>query len=253
MPVTVMLDAGHGGVNPGAVYEGRQEKDDALALVLAIGPILQNNGIDVLYTRTTDVYQTPLQKAELANEADVDYFVSIHRNSFPEDNVVSGVESLVYDLSGVKYEMAQNINAQLETVGFVDLGVKARPNLIVLRRTKMPAVLVEAGFINSDTDNMLFDANFQAIAQAIADGIIETIAVQPETLESRYSVQVGAFRNRNYAEDLQEELTEMDFPARIERGDGYFRVRVGDFKTIDEASRLERRLKRAGYQTVIVT
>lgn len=253
MPVTVMLDAGHGGVNPGAVYEGRQEKDDALALVLAIGPILQNNGIDVLYTRTTDVYQTPLQKAELANEADVDYFVSIHRNSFPEDNVVSGVESLVYDLSGVKYEMAQNINAQLETVGFVDLGVKARPNLIVLRRTKMPAVLVEAGFINSNTDNMLFDANFQAIAQAIADGIIETIAVQPETLESRYSVQVGAFRNRNYAEDLQEELMEMDFPARIERGDGYYRVRVGDFRTIDEASALERRLKRAGYQTVIVT
>lgn len=253
MPATVMLDAGHGGVNPGAVYEGRQEKDDALALVLAIGPILQNNGIDVLYTRTTDVYQTPLQKAELANEADVDYFVSIHRNSFPEDNVVSGVESLVYDLSGVKYEMAQNINAQLETVGFVDLGVKARPNLIVLRRTKMPAVLVEAGFINSDTDNMLFDASFQAIAQAIADGIIETIDVQPETLESRYSVQVGAFRNRNYAEDLQEELMEMDFPARIERGDGYFRVRVGDFRTIDEASRLERRLKRAGYQTVIVT
>ena len=253
MPVTVMLDAGHGGVNPGAVYEGRQEKDDALALVLAIGPILQNNGIDVLYTRTTDVYQTPLQKAELANEADVDYFVSIHRNSFPEDNVVSGVESLVYDLSGVKYEMAQNINAQLETVGFVDLGVKARPNLIVLRRTEMPAVLVEAGFINSDTDNMLFDANFQAIAQAIADGIIETIAVQPETLESRYSVQVGAFRNRNYAEDLQEELMEMDFPARIERGDGYFRVRVGDFRTIDEAGQFERRLKRAGYQTVIVT
>lgn len=253
MPVTVMLDAGHGGVNPGAVYEGRQEKDDALALVLAIGPILQNNGIDVLYTRTTDVYQTPLQKAELANEADVDYFVSIHRNSFPEDNVVSGVESLVYDLSGVKYEMAQNINAQLETVGFVDLGVKARPNLIVLRRTKMPAVLVEAGFINSNTDNMLFDANFQAIAQAIADGIIETLAVQPETLESRYSVQVGAFRNRNYAEDLQEELMEMDFPARIERGDGFFRVRVGDFRTIDEASGLEQRLKRAGYQTVIVT
>lgn len=149
--------------------------------------------------------------------------------------------------------MAQNINAQLETVGFVDLGVKARPNLIVLRRTKMPAVLVEAGFINSNTDNMLFDANFQAIAQAIADGIIETIDVQPETLESRYSVQVGAFRNRNYAEDLQEELMEMDFPARIERGDGYFRVRVGDFRTIDEASSLERRLKRAGYQTVIVT
>ena len=253
MPYTVMLDAGHGGVNPGAVYEGRQEKDDALELVLAIGPILENNGIQVLYTRTTDVYQTPFEKAQLANEAAVDFFISIHRNSFPEDNVVSGVESLVYDLSGVKYEMAQNINAQLETTGFVNLGVKARPNLIVLRRTKMPAVLVEVGFINSNTDNQLFDANFNEIAQAIADGIIETIAVLPDTLETRYSVQTGAFRNQMYARNLQEELVEMDFPARIEQGNGFYRVRVGDFTSIDEASRMEQRLKRAGYQTVIVT
>ncbi len=256
MPYSVMLDAGHGGANPGAVYEGRQEKDDALALVLAIGPILEANGIQTLYTRTTDVYQTPFEKAQLANEAAVDFFVSIHRNSFPEDNVVSGVESLVYDLSGVKYEMAQNINEQLETIGFVDLGVKARPNLIVLRRTRMPSVLVEVGFINSDTDNQLFDENFDAIARAIADGIIETIAVlpgAPDTLETRYSVQTGAFRNQMYARNLQEELMEMDFPARIEYGDGFYRVRVGDFRTIDEASRLEQRLKRSGYQTVIVT
>ena len=69
MPYSVMLDAGHGGANPGAVYEGRQEKDDALALVLAIGPILEANGIQTLYTRTTDVYQTPFEKAQLANEA----------------------------------------------------------------------------------------------------------------------------------------------------------------------------------------
>ena len=159
MPYTVMLDAGHGGINPGAVYAGRQEKDDALNLTLAVGEILQNNGIDVEYTRTTDIYQTPYEKAQIANESGVDFFISIHRNSFPEDNVVSGVESLIYDLSGIKYEMAENINEQLETVGFVDLGVKARPNLIVLKRTKMPAVLVEVGFINSDIDNQLFEVN----------------------------------------------------------------------------------------------
>ena len=68
--------------------------------------------------------------------------------------------------------MAQNINEQLESIGFVNLGVKARPNLIVLRRTKMPAVLVEVGFINSDTDNQLFDDNFQDIAEAIASGTV---------------------------------------------------------------------------------
>ena len=110
MPYSVMLDAGHGGSDPGAVYSGRQEKDDTLRLTLAIGEILQNNGIDVEYTRTTDVYESPYEKAMEANNAGADFFVSIHRNSFPVDNQVMGVESLVYDLSGIKYEMAQNID-----------------------------------------------------------------------------------------------------------------------------------------------
>ena len=176
MAYSIMLDAGHGGAkDPGAVYEGRQEKDDNLKLVLAIGEILSDRGLDVEYTRTTDAYETPYEKAMKANNVGVDLFVSIHRNSFPVDNEVEGVESLVYDLSGLKYEMAQNINEQLEGVGFVNLGVKARPNLVVLKRTKMPAVLVEVGFINSDTDNQLFDDNFQDIAQAIADGILDTL------------------------------------------------------------------------------
>ena len=56
----------------------------------------------------------------------MDYFVSIHRNSYPIDNAVSGVESLVYDLSGIKYEMAEDINDQLETIGFRNLGVKSQ-------------------------------------------------------------------------------------------------------------------------------
>ena len=112
-----------------------------------------------------------------ANEAGVDFFISIHRNSFPQDNAVSGVESLVYDKSGIKLEMAENINEQLEGIGFVNLGVKARPGLVVLRRTKMPAVLVEVGFINSDTDNMLFDDNFSDIALAIAEGILDTLGI----------------------------------------------------------------------------
>ena len=153
MPYSMMLDSGHGGSDPGAVYRGRREKDDTLRLTLTVGEILQENGIEVLYTRTTDVYLSPYERAVEANQAGVDFFLSIHRNSYPTDNEVMGVESLIYDLSGLKYQMAQEINEQLETVGFVDLGVKARPNLVVLKRTRMPAVLVEAGFINSDTDN----------------------------------------------------------------------------------------------------
>ena len=327
MPVSIMLDAGHGGRDPGAVYNGRQEKDDVLKLVLAIGEILQNSGIDVEYTRTTDIYETPFQKATEANEAGVDFFISIHRNSSPLANQYMGVESLIYNLSGIKYEMAENINAQLETVGFKDLGVKARPNLVVLRRTKMPAILVEVGFINSDSDNTLFDKNFNDIAQAIADGILDTLeekglwkpegarnsstasesgrtssdadtsdSVSPadgsaksdvgtltnsgsvpdspctsdsahmnpsdENTDSEfpnsspsvtYSVQVGAFRNPAYASRLLNELTEMDFPARIDDSSQYDRVLVGQFDVLNDAAMMERRLKQSGYPTVIVS
>lgn len=253
MPYSIMLDAGHGGRDPGAVYNGRQEKDDTLRLVLAIGEILQNNDIDVQYTRTTDVYESPYEKAMEANNAGVDFFVSIHRNSFPTDNVVSGVESLVYDLSGIKLEMAENINEQLESVGFVNLGVKARPNLVVLRRTKMPAVLVEVGFINSNTDNQLFDENFDAIAQAIATGILDTLEMDNVIAPPGYRVQVGAFRNPTYANRLLNELLEQDYPASIVDTDGFFRVQVGNFDTLDDATAMEQRLKRAGYPTIIVT
>ena len=171
----IALDAGHGGSDPGAVYKDRREKDDTLDLTLAVGDILKKNGIDVYYTRTTDEYETPFKKATDANNSGANLFVSIHRNSSENPNQYSGVETLVYSDTGLKAEVARNINNQLEDAGFKNLGVDERKNLVILKRTKMPAVLVEAGFINNDKDNYLFDEEFDSIAQAIADGILESI------------------------------------------------------------------------------
>lgn len=171
----VVLDAGHGGENPGAVYNGRQEKDDALALTLAVGQILEANGINVYYTRDEDIFEAPLQKAQEANQTGADYFVSIHRNSSPTPNQYTGIETLVYNRYGEAARLAYNINDELEAVGFENQGVNERTNLAVLRRTQMPAVLVEVGFINTDADNVLLDTRFQEVAQAIADGILETV------------------------------------------------------------------------------
>ncbi len=171
----VVLDAGHGGTNPGAVYNGRREKDDALALTLAVGDILEENGVNVYYTRTTDVYESPYQKAMEGNAVGADYFVSIHRNSSPYPNQYTGIESLVYNRYGEAARLAENINTQLEEVGFVNQGVNERTNLVVLNRTQMPAVLVEAGFINTDADNQLLDERFDQTARAIADGILATV------------------------------------------------------------------------------
>lgn len=175
---TIMLDAGHGGYNPGAQYDGRNEKDDALALTLAVGGILESYGLNVLYTRTEDIFETPFQKAQKGNQSGADYFISIHRNSSPIPNQYDGVESLVYNKGGEAEEMAYNINSQLVNLGFKNLGVNPRPNLIVLNSTNMPSVLVEVGFINNDKDNALFDSRFTQIAYAIADGI--TMTLYPE-------------------------------------------------------------------------
>ena len=158
----VVIDAGHGGADPGAKFEGRQEKDDALRLALAVGKILSENGVDVRYTRTDDTYNTPLEKATMANEAGADYFVSIHRNAMPIPGSASGVMSLVFENKGVPAQLANNINEELANTGFANLGIIERPGLVVLRRTEMPAVLVEVGFIDNEADNQLFDDNFDA-------------------------------------------------------------------------------------------
>ena len=174
MPL-VVIDAGHGGNNSGAVYGGRMEKDDALALSLAVGGILEESGARVYYTRAEDVYESPAQKAMEGNAVGADYFVSIHRNSSPYPNEYSGVETLVYSRYGEAAQLAYNINAGLEQAGYENLGISEQPGLAVLRRTRMPAVLVEVGFINTDRDNSIFDQRFYETAQAIADGILRTI------------------------------------------------------------------------------
>lgn len=171
----VVIDAGHGGSNPGAVYNGRQEKDDVLAISLAVGQILEQNGVDVYYTRTTDIYESPTQKAQEGNAVRGDYFVSIHRNFSPYPNQYTGVETLVYNRYGEAGRLAYHINSRLEVIGFENLGIHEQATLVVLNQTQMPAVLVEVGFINTDADNRLLDESFDDVAEAIADGILVTV------------------------------------------------------------------------------
>ena len=88
---------------------------------------------------------------------------------------LEGVESLVFNRYGEAARLAGNINVHLEQAGFENLGISERPDLVILNRSEMPAVLVEAGFINTDADNELLDARFQEVARAIAEGILATV------------------------------------------------------------------------------
>jgi len=207
----VAVDAGHGGSDSGAVFGNRKEKDDTLRLANAVGKELEKNGVDVYYIRTTDEYETPFKKATDANNAGADYFLSIHRNSSDIPGQYTGAQSLVYDDSGIKAKMARNINAELEKVGFKNLGIDERPNLVVLKRTKMPSVLTEVGFINNKNDNELFDNNFDAIAKAIADGVLSTINPKSQTTSYLNSVENG---NQDSQDDNERDMDGRDMDSR---------------------------------------
>ena len=267
----VVMDAGHGGSDPGAVSDGRREKDDNLALALAVGSILAENGVDVVYTRTDDTYETPFQKAQKGNQEGADLFISIHRNSSPENDQYSGVETLLYDESGIKKELAENINRELAKEGFQNLGIRERPGLVVLRRTRMPAALIEVGFINTQADNELLDQNFDGVVRAIADGILMTLrkngllseenrsialeySEEPDGSEHksfRYRVQTGAFRREENAWKLYQKLLKQCFPAEIGKDEDFFLVWVGNYEKLDNAVKMEQKLKRLGYAAYI--
>ena len=101
--------------------------------------------------------------------------------------------------------------------------------------------------------NEFFDENFQAIADAIANGVIDTIGVQCDNNQRLYRVQVGAFRIRENADRLLNELKSRGYQAFIVMEDGLYKVQVGAFSVLDNAVKLETRLKRQGYDTFIAT
>lgn len=257
MEPTIIIDAGHGGMDNGASYNGRLEKDDTLRLALAVGERLEQDGFPVFYTRTNDIYQRPVEKAQIANASGGDYFVSFHRNAAARPNLYNGVQTLIFDDSGIKSTLANNVNDNMVGVGFKDLGIDERRDLAVLRRTEMPAILVEAGFIDSDIDNALFDNNFEQLVDAIATGIEDTVG-SSETIavsampRKQYGVQVGFFRRFENAGFLRNNLLYQGYDANILEKDSGYAVVVGEEKNIDIIRNLERKLQQDGYDTLIV-
>lgn len=250
---TVILDAGHGGYDNGASFNGRTEKEDNLNLALAVGNILENNGIDVLYTRTEDVYQSPNEKARIGNNSGADYFISFHRNSSQNPDTYSGVQTLVYENDGIPAVFAENINNNLEKVGFKNLGVDERKNLAVLRGTRMPAVLIETGFINTEQDNDLFDLKFPEIAQAIADAIIKSVQGTIESAQLKiYSVETGIFRHYDNARSLAEGMQEDGFDCFILPWNKYYSVCHGTFSDVESASIASEKIFQKGYEARVI-
>ncbi len=169
----VILNAGHGGNDPGGIYNRRVEKVDNLRLVLAVGAILSERGVEVRYLRTTDNYISPIQRARAANELGGDLLVDIHRG-YPTVSNESGVRAYVFQEGGLAENTALIVLDNLSGIGFFNNGINIRENVYLLRFVELPTFQLVVGYISSVHDDELFDSEFDAIAGAIADGIIES-------------------------------------------------------------------------------
>lgn len=175
--ITIAIDPGHGGRDPGAVGIGSMhEADIVLDISQQVADLLRRQGVEVLMTRTDDREIDLPPRVSLANRARADVFVSIHANAIsmsrPE---VNGAETYYFSDSG--RVLAQAIqNSIIQATGMRNRGVKSA-RFYVLRNTQMPAALVEVGFVTGAEDaRRLADPNFRTVmAQAIVRGILQYV------------------------------------------------------------------------------
>jgi N-acetylmuramoyl-L-alanine amidase len=176
MDKLVMLDPGHGGEDPGAINSnGLHEADLVLGLCNDLAAELFNMGIPHQFTRKdrkTSLW--PSVRAQKANELKADLFISLHLNS-AENKEATGTEVCYFGRA--TRDMAADLSGRISAaLGTVNRGPKERPDLGVLRRTKMPALLIEFCFIEKDIEK-IFDKNLRKSAIiSIADYIREVLS-----------------------------------------------------------------------------
>ncbi len=170
----VMIDPGHGGKDPGAIGIGSlREKDVILPISKRIAAILQQNGVQAVLTRDSDYFVSLQGRVDLADRANADLFVSIHANAISMSRPdVNGLETYYYD-SG--QSLASSIHSSItQNVTIRDRKVR-RARFYVLRKSSMPSVLVEVGFVTGaeDAARLRTTAYQNQMADAIARGILQ--------------------------------------------------------------------------------
>lgn len=182
----VVIDPGHGGEDPGKVAaDGSLEKDINLEIALMLGEYLEEKGVEVYYTRQTDIglysSNAASKKAEdlkkrcaIIENAGPDVTISIHQNSYPESSV-KGAQVFYYSQSPKAEALAKAIQQSLKKVADRDntREAKANDSYYMLKRTESPAVIVECGFLSNPAEaEKLQDPDYQEkLVKAIYQGI----------------------------------------------------------------------------------
>lgn len=171
----IVIDAGHGGSDPGTQSLNFFEKDINLEIALKLQQTLIMKGYSVLMTREDDCTVGLEDRAYFANENDADIFISIHQNSYIQDSSINGIE--IYYNSRKSTEdgkLAQAIqDGLIEKTGAYNRGVRVENQLVVTRETNMPAVLIETAFLSNPKE--LKDITSNEYQNKVVEGIISGI------------------------------------------------------------------------------
>lgn len=188
--LTIVIDAGHGGVDPGKVgINGAYEKDVNLSIALKLKDILKKKKCNVIMTRESDegLYSESdtnrksadlKKRAEIMNQDEVDYIISIHQNSFAGESS-HGAQVFYQSSSEVGKALAEEL--QKELVASLDTEnhrqAKANDSYYLLKKTEKPIVIIECGFLSNreEADKLIQEEYQMQAAEAIAKGLFSYI------------------------------------------------------------------------------
>lgn len=222
----IFLDYGHGGNDPGAIgNDGVKEKDIVLEVGKRVKYHLERHGQIVIESRDSDKTVSLSERSNKANKNNVDLCISIHCNAFTQ-STAQGFEIYHYAGSTRGQQLAKCIldNIKKAKLYTKNRGLKTN-NLHMTREVVAPSVLIELGFITNASDKKLIVENRENFAIAISKGILEYWGIHYKNsdpqiptvsnTEKIYRVQVGAYKNKENAEKMVNELKSKGYNAII--------------------------------------
>ncbi|MCG8576759.1 MAG: N-acetylmuramoyl-L-alanine amidase [Flavobacteriales bacterium] len=273
--VTILIDPGHGGEDPGHLPTTdslKQEKYLSLEIAQKVGSYLLHNlnNVNVMYTRTEDVAVSLDERVDMANNNEVDYMLSIHINGYPNSSI-RGTETHIHSYDAKdSYKWAKYIEGQFKNrAGRKSRGVKTIKDLghslQVLKYTKMPTVLVECGFITNQAEGKYLNTVYgqEIIASAIFRATREFLQYKHPAIdfipkeedvvvedEPYYMVQIMASID-SISTDIPE-LKKLNKPIQrkyVESSSIYrYKYYVGPYTTKKEAKKAQKEVQDDGYK-----
>ncbi|WP_223701267.1 N-acetylmuramoyl-L-alanine amidase [Sutcliffiella deserti] len=258
----IAIDAGHGFSTAGKrTPDGMREYEfNRIVAQYVRQELLKYQQVEIMFTHS-DERDVPLkERTDRANSWNAKAFVSIHANAYGSGgwNSVQGIETYTPVVASPNSDrLGAMVHRRLiQMTGRRDRGIKTA-NFHVLRETKMASILCECGFMTFYPEAQLLktDSYRRTCSQAIAWGLVEYFDLKLKPTEppstDLYKIQVGAFKAKENADNLAEELNAKDYQTFVYFNQSLYKVQAGAFAEKENADQLASRLRGQGYSTFI--